>query len=614
MFRKSFWLQPFVLFSVLMILKMYMAWWVIFGDGWSWKPLLTGLPSVWAAFALIELFASRRKLAVYLIVNTLLTTVYFAVIMYYKYFGIIVTWHALRQVGQVAEVKGSVFQLLHPYFLLIYTDIVLIALLLAFRRKTRSWASLAAVRVRPALAGGLLAVTLFVCALLVWQNRNIVNELKQAERMGILNYEVYKMIPDEARTGNVPPESVTPQAIRHLKGIGAAEEPVGWEAAKGRHIIVVQLEAFQNFLIHLKVDGQEITPVLNELAAEGLYFPRFYQQAGAGNTSDAEYMTNTSLHVPPHGAASQVYGNKVLPSLPKLLAARLGYQSATFHTNDVQFWSRDELYAALGFDKYYDRDFFEDEDVVHFGASDEVLYRKTAAELAELAKEGRPIYANVISMSAHHPFNLPERKNRIDLPERFDDTFVGDYLRSQNYADYALGLFIEELKKNGLWDDCLLVIYGDHMGVPIYSLTDVDLLLMEELIRRPYDYTQMLNIPLLLIAPGALEPQVLPQIGGQMDIMPTVANLVGLPLQDTVHFGQDLLNETHNLLPERYYLPSGSFINDTGIFIPGASFEDGQTIPLPGARKGFAAKDEFERALKLLRMSDSYVKSLPERE
>jgi len=613
---RSFLTSPFAVFTLLMTAKILMAWAVIFG-GLSWQPLVTSLPSVWAAFALIELLASRRRLTAYLVVNLLLTSIYFAVIMYYKYFGIIVTYRALAQAGQVTEVKGSVMELMHPYFLLIFTDIVVLALALLWNRRLRAWGRRnerpSAGRRGAALL--LLAVSAGLCLLAVLPNRGIVNELRRAQAMGIVNYEIDVLFQRDGSEG-IDPRTVTVPAIRELKGITQPAKPVYEGAAAGRNVIVLQLEAFQTFLIGAKADGKEITPNLNRLAREGLYFPRFYQQAGAGNTSDAEFMTNTSLYVPAGAPATNEYAHKELPSLPRLFAAK-GYEAVTFHTNDVAFWNRGNLYAALGFTRYYDTAFFGDEDMVHFGASDEVLYRKSTDELARLNASGKPVYANIIAMSAHHPFDLPRRKDKISLPERYDGTFVGDYVRSQNYADFAVGQLVEELKAKGLWETSMLVVYGDHMGVPVYSMTKEDRALMEELTGVPYDYSRMLNIPLLIVAPGALAPQTLPQVGGQTDIMPTIANLAGLSLADTPHFGQDLLNHTSNLLPERYYLPSGSFINDKVIFIPGNGFEDGQTIALPGEQTdgglGPVTRDEFDRALRLLHMSNAYTEALPDR-
>lgn len=611
--QASWWKSPFVLFTLLMAIKFYMAWYVIFDDSPIWLPVATNLPSVLAAFALVELLARKRKLLWYVIVNAILTSVYFAVIMYYKYFGIIVTYHALSQVGQVTEVKGSVFQLMHPYFLLIYVDLVVIVAMLLFKR-SRSLLRQPSRTLPGWAAAGVFAVSVAICFINIWPNREIVNELKQTEQMGIVNYEMYRIF-SNSDGKYVSASSITPSAIRSLKELPAtagSSQAEHFGAAEGRNIIYIQLEAFQNFLIGLDVDGQEITPVLNQLVKEAAYFPNLYQQVGQGNTSDAEFMANTSFYVPPTGAASQTYASKALPSLPKRLA-ELGYNTVTFHTNDVSFWNRQELYTALGFNDYYDREQFKDEDLVHFGSSDEVLYRFAADELKQLASGGQPIYANIISMSAHHPFNLPQSKVAITLPDRFDGTFIGDYLYSQNYADLALGQFVEQLKADGLWENSVLAIYGDHMGVPIYSLTEIDRDLLDGLLGHPYSYAEMLNIPLLIVAPGALEAQELPVLGGQIDIMPTVANLAGISLDNQVVFGQDLLNTASNLLPERYYLPSGSFIHDGGVFIPGEGFEDGDAYPLAGASGGRAAtKAQFDRALKLLNFSHNYVQQLPE--
>ncbi|MFD1903507.1 LTA synthase family protein [Paenibacillus rhizoplanae] len=139
---------------------------------------------------------------------------------------------------------------------------------------------------------------------------------------------------------------------------------------------------------------------------------------------------------------------------------------------------------------------------------------------------GKPFYAQVISMSAHHPFTIPAEKHKLKLPERYEGTFVGDYVRSQNYADYAFGQFVDELKADGLWEDSLIMVYGDHMGLPIYSLDNDDKELMKEIYGHEYSYADMLNIPLLIHGEG-LAPQKLEQVGGEVDIMPTAASLLG---------------------------------------------------------------------------------------
>ncbi|MFD1903508.1 LTA synthase family protein [Paenibacillus rhizoplanae] len=150
-----------------------------------------------------------------------------------------------------------------------------------------------------------------------------------------------------------------------------------WCRQGQKNLIIIQLESFQSFLLSLKVDGQEVTPNLNRLMEQSLYFTNFYQMVGQGNTSDAEFVVNSSFYIPPQGAATMSYIDKQLPSLPRLLGDN-GYQTATFHTNVVEFWNRGELYKALGWENYYDHKFFGDEDAFFFGASDEVLYRKSS--------------------------------------------------------------------------------------------------------------------------------------------------------------------------------------------------------------------------------------------
>nr|WP_229725232.1 LTA synthase family protein [Paenibacillus abyssi] len=600
------------MFSCIMLVKIYLTWFVIFEGGWTWKPLVTDIFSVWVLFCLIEWFASKRKLALYMSVNLLVTTVFFAAIMYYKYYGVIVTYHALMQVNQVAEVKDSVFSLVDPQYLLIFIDIIVLSVWFFAGRMARERRKRIARKTQGRFTGAAFVLLITICFVNVWPHRASMNELNQAAGMGLLNYEAYTIIADR-QDAAVPLESITPEVIRELKGVQPSVAPELWGAAQGKNVIIIQLEAFQAFLLGLELEGREVTPRMNQLLSEGHYFPTFYQQVGQGNTSDAEFVVNTSFYIPPRGAASQIYGDKELPSMPKLLREH-GYFSATFHTNDVAFWNRDEMYKAIGFDRYYDQPFFGDEDIISFGSSDEVLYAKTAGELQRLSEEGKPFYAHVIALTAHHPFEIPSHKVRIGLPEDYEGTFLGDYMIAQNYADYALGLFVDELKANGLWENSLIVIYGDHLGLPMYSLDDKDGQLLHDILGRKYDYSDMLNIPLILSIPGVEGHRTLNQPGGQSDIMPTVANLLGISLKDRIYFGQDLINQSSNLLPQRYYLPSGSFINDKLIFMPGSGYEDG-TIHAIGdhtVTESDVTEEQYARALELARLSDSYIRQLPE--
>ncbi|MHA6529417.1 LTA synthase family protein [Paenibacillus sp. BAC0078] len=607
--------RSILFFSLIMLAKSYFAWYYLFEDGPTWTTWFKEIPFVLLIFCLIEWFATKRKIAIYMFVNLLITVLFFSLIVYHNHFGIIATSQVIGQAKQVGAVKKSIFAVIHPQYMLIFLDIIIISWVMLRRKKALAWKKSMSRRSNRKVVAALFCISFAICMMNIFPNSASMNENVQAEQMGILNYEAYNLLANDEEE-QIDVSQITQSAIDQTKGIKPQVNPALYGAAKGKNLIILQMESFQNFLINLSIDGQEITPNMNKLASSSLYFPRFYQQVGQGNTSDAEFIVNTSFYVPPNGAATEMYAPKELPSLPKLLQAQ-GYDTATFHTNDVEFWNRGELYKALGFDRYYDKSWFGEEDTVFYGASDEVLYKKTSEELARMDQSSQPFYSHVISMSSHNPFSIPENKYKMTLPERYEGTLVGDYIRAQNYADYALGQFISELKQNGVWDNSLIVVYGDHRGLPIFSLQDEDKVLLEEILEHEYTERDLINIPLIITSAGVTTPSVKNQLGGQVDILPTVSNLLGVSLNDHIHFGQDLLNQSsYNLLPQRYYLPTGSFVNNEELFLSGSGFEDGQhyTLSGDGNKPLQSTEDEFNRALKLLQLSDSYVTQLPDRE
>jgi lipoteichoic acid synthase len=603
----------FLFFTLILALKGCLAWFVIFENGPSLNTILTEIPFLWIIFTLIEWFAVQRKLLYYVIVNLMVTVLYFAVLMYYKYYGVIATYHALNQMDKVSSVGDSTFSLLDPYYLFIFIDILVFAVIFLWRKPKFVFKPFNLRPMRKSLLTLILILSVTLCLFNILPNKASMNESKKAEEMGILNFELYTVFNDSnANLETVPMESINQSAIQALKGIQTPLQPQYYGRFKKKNLIIIQLESFQNFLINLKIDGQEITPNMNKLAQENVYFDNFYTMVGQGTTSDAEYVVNTSLYVPEHDAATDHLDGKALPSLPKLLQDN-GYTTATFHTNDVQFWNRQELYKSIGWEHYYDQSFFGDDDHIAYGASDEVLYSKTMNQLEQMDQSGQPFYAQVISMSSHHPFKIPESKYKINLPKQFQNNLVGDYIQAQNYSDYALGQFITDLKVQGIWDDSIVLLYGDHQGLPLHSLNKNGTELMHQLLGHEYTDPDMFNIPMILHAPDVDFHRAIDNTGGQIDILPTVANLLGISLDNQIHFGEDLFNQTTNLLPMRHFVPTGSFITDLSLFLPGNAYEDGVNYPLAYLEgSGFpATKQQYENALELLKLSDSYIAQLP---
>ncbi|MED5018537.1 LTA synthase family protein [Paenibacillus chibensis] len=387
-------------------------------------------------------------------------------------------------------------------------------------------------------------------------------------------------------------------------------------AGKGKHLIVVQLESFQNFAIHASVQGEPITPVLNALSKESLYFPHIFQQIGIGNTSDAEFTMNSSIYPVGKAAMSEKYGNRAIPALGRMMQAE-GYTANTFHVNDVSFWNRSEMYPALGFGKYYDRPYYRPEKFNRFGASDEELFRVGVEQMKTMHLRGQKFYSQFITVSSHAPFTIPKSSRKLKLPPGMDDKRLGDYLTSIHYADYALGTFIAKLKETGLWDQSVFVVYGDHFGLhPKYHKADE----IAKVVGVPYhERISTFNVPLLIHLPGQQTGQRIEQTGGQIDMMPTIVNIMGIrPGKGAPMFGHDLCNIDHNVIGMRYYSPTGTFVNDDVLFVPGKKgFADGKATSirtLEPVKDINRYKLEYDYIMQWMKLSDRYVKLLPERQ
>lgn len=618
--------QPVFYVFLLLLLKLLLFRYFLF-HSIAWSHIFSDIFALWVVIGLFDLIsAAAWKKYVFWALNLLLSLILFASTLYYTHFGSVPTYTALQELHQVMQIKASVQSTIRLEYYLFFIDLPVLAAVWLFRagwRKSRAGKGGVVWKSAVLLSA---VVCFFVSEHFIKASDSIVNETVQVKNLGFLNYQAFAAIKtskeDAAiRNGNIKD---TISKINQLEGTytyqtnkpAASGQPSHFGAVKGKNLIVVQMEAFQNFPINLKVDGQEITPNLNKLLGSSLYFPYMYQQIGQGNTSDAEFMSNTSIYPTGTIPMSTGYGDRALPSLPRLLEQQ-GYEADTFHVNDVTFWDRIKLYPALHFDHYFDKPYYNNDHFNDFGASDEELYRVAVDKMKQIADGSKPFYTQLITVSSHFPFKVPDDRKKITLPQSLAETQLGDYLTAVNYTDYAIGTLIDRLKQAGLWDDSVLVLYGDHFGLQPDS-NDPQWVESELGIKYDPRITRF-NIPFIVHLPDEQKGQVINQVGGQLDIMPTLANLLGVSLKDEqfTAFGHDLLNIDHNVFGMRYYLPTGSFFNDDILFVPGKGFDDGTAVSLKTLEPvaDFSKyKTDYDYVLKLMGLSDEYVKLLPKRE
>ncbi|MGP1569393.1 MAG: LTA synthase family protein [Eubacteriales bacterium] len=370
---------------------------------------------------------------------------------------------------------------------------------------------------------------------------------------------------------------------------------------KDKNLVVIQIESFQNFLINRKYNGKEITPFLNSLIkTDTVYFDNYYQQVSTGNTSDAEYTSNNSLMGSIEAFTYQIYEHNYFRGLPWLLRER-GYYTAVLHGFENRaFWNRDDVYNSLGFERYYGGLIgdttrgggdFRMTEWLGWGLSDSEFYPQ-AVEYIKKFKE--PFYSFIITLSNHHPYEMPEKYNFIKLKNQDKDTLAGRYLESAAYTDYSLKILFDEFKKAGLYENCVFALYGDHMGLPGDEETDK---VMKRLLKHDYSWDDKMNIPLLIHVPKADSQftKTVHNVGGQMDFLPTISYILGLEHIDTLYLGHNLFNYENGIVAEHAYMPYGSFFTKdlylempkSGVFknAKAIDLKTRKQIPIDGLRK-----------------------------
>lgn len=559
----------------------------------------------------------RRDAVVPMSVDLVLSGLLLAALMYNGYFGVLPSLYGVFQMGETAEVGASIAMLFRPAHLLLFVTVPLWPVLhVHFGDFVRAPAS------RPlravALTFGLLTA---VANIAIGAAAPDADLTMMAWKRGILNAQVAEvvrgvLVPSEI--AGADEDAALKAEVERLRGEpppGVAPASVAAADLGGRNVVFILVESLQGLALDARVGGRRVTPNLARLASEGIDFRNAYMQVGAGSTSDAEYISVTGGYPLEDLTVSYTYADREIPSFLRGLR-ELGYTTMTFHTNESSFFNRDQFYPALGYDEFRDKAFFGDEDFLWFGASDDVLFSKSLPLLKERAAKGKPFFAYFVTMSSHHPYTLPRDKRSLSLPPQLRDTFVGDYLDSMSYADAAIGRFLEGLEDAGLHEDTVIVVMGDHHGLAADALEARDESALEWMLGQPYSHAEQLRVACMIVAPGAIEPTVVVQPVGQVDIAPTLASLLGVDLRRHVVFGRDLTKGGQAaMLGVRHHAPTGTYIDDLVVFIPGETSQtwelfDSRTRVPTSAVVSEAVRERSRSVILLQRMSDVHLGTL----
>ncbi|HZG71614.1 MAG TPA: LTA synthase family protein [Chondromyces sp.] len=516
-------------------------------------------------------FKGRKKYIALLVINGLLSFLLFANVLYYRSFNDFITLPTLTQTENLGDVSNSVIYLLKPYDFLFFMDMILLVGLLAFKAVRMEMKNMNRWK-----AGAVLLTGIVISGVnLMLAEEDRPDLLKRGfdrnyivKYLGMYNYTIYDAVQStKAAAQRVIADSddVT-EVINYTKANYAEPNPEYFGAAKGMNVIYLHLESIQNFLIDYKLNGEEVTPFLNSLTRDEhtIYFDNFFHQTAQGKTADAEFMIENSLYGLPQGAAFTTKGLNTYHAAPAILDEH-NYTSAVFHGNSGSFWNRNEIYKSFGYDRFFDSSYYEmnPEELADYGLMDKPFFKQSMPLLESLPQ---PFYTKFITVTHHYPFTMNKEEITIE-PHTTGDKSVDRYFQTARYADEALEQFFSDLKEAGLYENTLIVMYGDHYGISENHNRAMAQVLGKEI--TPFESAGLQRVPLFIHAPG-LEGGVNHEYGGQIDLLPTLLHLLGIEAKEYIQLGTDLLSEDHDsLVPFR----NGDFVSPEVTFAKGKFYD-----------------------------------------
>ena len=360
---------------------------------------------------------------------------------------------------------------------------------------------------------------------------------------------------------------------------------------KGKNVLVIHAESIQQFTLDTYINGEELTPNLNKLAREGLYFSNFYAQESVGTSSDSEFTFSSSLMPASSGTVAINYWDREYTTIQSMLGD-MGYYTFSMHANNGSYWNRINLHNSLGYDKFYNysTDFIIDE-TIGLGLSDKSFFSQAVPKIKEIAEEHENYYGTLIMLTNHTPFTDIERVSDYEVDFKYkryneetglyeevsapflEGTKLGSYFKSVHYADEAIGQLMSDLDEQGLLDDTVVVIYGDHDAkikeeeyeyyYNYNPFTDDTLTEDDEGYIPVDDFYYNLNrkVPFIIWSKdGGYEPKEITQVMGMYDVQPTLGNMLGF--ENKYALGHDIFSideGEENIV----IFPNGNFITDT---------------------------------------------------
>ena len=550
--------------------------------------LINPLPTAILLIGIGLFFKGRKSYWIMVIIDFLLSLWLFSNILYYREFSDFLSTSIIKTSGSTSDNLGkSIAGITKGTDFLVFLDVVIIVLLKAFKvfkidvRRLKLKVSLLIEGLAVVLIGtnltmaqkdrsGLLTRT--------FDNNYIVKYL------GLNAFAVYDGVKTAQNNAIMAKanHSDLKTVQSYIKKNYIAPNPEYYGVAKNKNVLVIHLESFQQFLIDYKWHGKEVTPNLNKLyhANDTISFDNFFNQVGQGKTSDAEMMLENSIFGLQSGSAMSSYGtSNTFESAPAILGQKAGYTSAVMHGGAGSFWNRDNAYKSFGYNYFMPLSYYQNKKGYYlgYGIKDKLFFDQSIKYMEHLPQ---PFYLKMITVTNHYPYDLDKKNQSIDKTDTGDKTVDG-YVQTAHYLDQAIGELMSYLKKSGLEKNTLIMLYGDHYGISGNHHKASAQLLDKDSFNN-FDNLQFQRVPLMFHMPG-LKGGINHTYGGEIDVRPTLFNLLGINDQNMIQFGHSLLAKN---APQIVAQRNGDFITPKYSKVEGSYYytQSGKRITHPSKK------------------------------
>lgn len=584
--------------------------------------VISPISSILLALTISMLFSDRYSTHVFFGMVFGMSFILFGNVMFYRFFSDYITLPLLFQTSNMSDLGSSVTTLLEFSDLWMFLDVMIIGFMIygyKFKLPARSSRSI--------LIAASCAVYMFLYNLGMSETERPELLTRAFDRemliknIGVFNYHMYdavlqaktaskKIMADEGDLEEVrvvlSRENKDSEIAQDVDEVDEVSENEMTGKLKGKNVVIISMESLQSFVINNEVDGEVITPFLNKLIKESFYFPNFYHQTAQGKTSDSEFLLNNSLYPLSRGSVFFTNAGNTYDGLPSILESN-GYSTSVQHANNSSFWNRDVMYESLGYGRFYDIEDFDvrEDNSVGWGLKDADFFLQSIEHLKEQKALEKPFYSKYITLTNHFPFELEEEDKFIKEWNSGSRT-LNRYFPTVRYMDESIKMFFESLKTEGLYEDTVFVLYGDHYGISENHNRSMAKFIGTKV--DDFEHVQLQRVPLIIHVPG-MKGKVVEDVVGQIDLKPTIMNMLGISDQGHLMLGTDIFKEDR---VNRVVLRDGSVITDELLYTNGVCYKKEDKSVLSSGecdveyKKGMSDLDISDRIIygDLLRFSE----------